>query len=129
MKRHSGPYSLEQKIGKLSSVAPGEQCTGTLRSCRNHMHVQKPWKVHVNIILLPVTLYNTDVHEHLYRYGGFPHWWMPKWGYWEYTLKPNCKGDTVPNRSRDGKSTMVSLCIEQPFQRRQSKSKLSPLDY
>ena len=54
-------------------------------------------------------------------------WWMPKWGYWEYTLKPNCKGDTVPNRSRDGKSTMVSLCIQQPFQRRQSK--LPPLDY
>ena len=67
MERHSGPYSLVQKIGKLSSVAPGEQCTGTLRSCRNHMHVQKPWKV-----LSPVTLYNTDVHEHLYRYGGFP---------------------------------------------------------
>ena len=58
----------------------------------------------------------------------FPHWWMPKWGYWEYTLTTNCKGDTVPNRFRDGKSTMVSLCIEQPFQRRQSKSKLSPLD-
>ena len=72
MKRHSGPYSLVQKIGKLSLVAAGEQCTGTLRSCRNHMHVQKPWKVHVNIIVLPVTLYNTDVHEHLYRYGGFP---------------------------------------------------------
>ena len=69
MKRHSGPYSLVQKIGKLSSVAPGEQCTDTLRSCRNHMHVQKPWKVHVNIIVLPVTL-NTDVHGHLYRYGG-----------------------------------------------------------
>ena len=33
-------------------------------------HVQKPWKVHVNIIDLPVTL--TDVHDHLYRYGGFP---------------------------------------------------------
>ena len=74
MERHSGPYSLVQKIGKLSSVAPGEQCTCTLRSCRNHMHddVQKPWKVHVNIIVLPVTLYNTDVDEHLYRYGSFP---------------------------------------------------------
>ena len=72
MKRHSGPYFLVQNIGKLSSVAPGEQCTGTLRSCRNHMPVQKPWKVHVNIILLPVTLYNTDVHEHLYQYGCFP---------------------------------------------------------
>ena len=35
------------------------------------MHVQKPWKVHVNIIVLPVTL-NTDVHGHLYRYGGLP---------------------------------------------------------
>ena len=67
VKRHSGPYSLVQNIGKLSSVAPGEQCTDTLR---NHMHVQKPWKVHVNIIVLPVTL--TDVHDHLYRYGGFP---------------------------------------------------------
>ena len=70
MKRHSGPYSLVPKIGKLSSVVRGEQCTDTLRSCRNHMHVQKPWKVHVNIIVLPVTL--TDVHDHLYRYGGFP---------------------------------------------------------
>ena len=57
----------------------------------------------------------------------FPHWWMPKWRYWEYTLKPNCKGDTVPNRSRDGKSIMVSLCMQQPFRRRQSK--LSPRDY
>ena len=37
-----------------------------------HASVQKPWKVHVNIIVLPVTLYNTVVHEHLYRYGGFP---------------------------------------------------------
>ena len=71
VKRHSGPYSLVQKIGKLSSVAPGEQCTGTLRSCRNHMHVQKPWKVHVNIIVLPVALYNTDVHEHLVSV-----WWF-----------------------------------------------------
>ena len=69
MKRHSGPYSLVQKIGKLSSVAPGEQCTDTLRSCRKHVHVQKPWKVYVNIIVSPVTL--TDVHDHLYRYGGF----------------------------------------------------------
>ena len=72
MKRHSGPYSLVQKIGKLSSVAPGEQCTGTLRSWRNHMHVQQPCKVHVNISVLPVTLYNADVHEHLCRYSGFP---------------------------------------------------------
>ena len=72
MERHSGPYSLVLKIGKLSSVAPGEQYMCTLRSCKNHMHVQNPWKVHVNIIVLPVTLYNTDVHEHLYRYGSFP---------------------------------------------------------
>ena len=56
MKRHSGPYSLVQKIGKLSSVALGEQCNDTLRSCRNHMHVQKPWRLHVNIIVLPVPL-------------------------------------------------------------------------
>ena len=56
MRRHSGPYSLVQKIGKLSSVAPGEQSTATLRSRKNHMHVQKPWKVHVNIIVLLVTL-------------------------------------------------------------------------
>ena len=32
------------------------------------MHVQKPRKVHVNIIVSPVTL--TDVHDHLYQYGG-----------------------------------------------------------
>ena len=126
MKRHSGPYSLAQKIGKLSSVVRGEQCTDTLRSCRNHMHVQKPWKVHVNIIVLPVTL--TDVHDHLYRYGGFPPLVDAKLGYWEYTLKPNCKGDTETNRSRDGKSTMVSLCIcNSHFE--EDKSKLSPLDY
>ena len=30
--------------------------------------MQKPWKVHVNIIVSPVTL--TDVHDHLYWYGG-----------------------------------------------------------
>ena len=71
MKRHPGPYSHMQKIGKLSSVAPGEQCNDILRSCRNHVRVLKPWKVHsVNIIVPPVTL--TDVHDHLYRYGGFP---------------------------------------------------------
>ena len=57
------------ETGKLSSVAPGEQCTDTLRSCRNHVHMQKPWKVHVNIIVSPVAL--TDVHDHLYRYSGF----------------------------------------------------------
>ena len=57
MKRHSDPYSPGKKLaGKLSSVALGEQCTDSLRSCRNHMHMQKPWKVHVNIIVLPVTL-------------------------------------------------------------------------
>ena len=70
MKRHSGPYFHVQKIGKLSSVAPGEQCNDTLRSYRNHVHMQKPWKVHINIIVSPVTL--TDVHDHLYWYGGFP---------------------------------------------------------
>ena len=121
VKRHSGPYSLVQKIGKLSSVAPGEQCTDTLRSCRNHMHVQKPWKVHVNIIVLPVMA--TCIGMVVY-----PHCWAPKWGYWEYTLKPNCKGDTVPNRSWDGKSTMVSLRMQQPLINRRRQSKLSPLD-
>ena len=70
MKRHSGPYSHVQKIGKLSSAAPGEQCNDTLRSSRNHVHVQKPRKVHVSIIVSPITF--TDVHDHLYRYGGFP---------------------------------------------------------
>ena len=72
VKRHSGPYSHVQKIGKLSSVAPVEQCNDTLRICRNHVHVQKPWKVHVNIIVSPVIF--TDFHDHLYRYGSFPYW-------------------------------------------------------
>ena len=34
------------------------------------MHVQKPWKVHVNIIVSHVTL--TTVYDHLHRYGDFP---------------------------------------------------------
>ena len=37
------------------------------------MHMQKPWKVYVNIIVLyELSPFNTDVHDHLYRYGGFP---------------------------------------------------------
>ena len=42
MKRHSGPYSHVQKIGKLSSVAPGEQCNDTLRSCHLHQYGGSP---------------------------------------------------------------------------------------
>ena len=62
---------------------------------------KKPWKVHVNITVSPVTL--TDVHDHLYGYGGFPPLVDVKMGLLGMHPKPNCKGDTVLNRSWDGK--------------------------
>ena len=60
-----------------------------------HACAKKTWKVHVNIIVSPVTL--TDVHDHLYGYGGFPPLVDVKIGLLGMHPKPNCKGDTVLN--------------------------------